>query len=318
MAEETSAALRHPPPDDLAAVDFAPLLAWECDLVIPDSEYARMAAHPDLDEALRRQSQSTLTATDADPTLLGIFKDGGRYVCAMWAIYLHACGELSLQSLKALCAKSGLLSPGRARAVLLYMRYLGYIEPSRERKSPAVYVPTRRFYMAWTTHMRLVMEATCAIEPAARFVVDRIDDPAVFTSIVRTQGESLFNGATRHDIDTPIFKVFLNRHAGTLVLSKLVLPETGDTGGHYPPATVTLPAAAELARRFQVSRIQIRRLFTDAARHDLVRLEADGRYRLDDGFRAMVRDLHGMQLRHLMLSAARAARLLTATAGEQI
>ena len=314
MAEETSAALRHPPPDDLAGIDFAPLLAWDCDLVIPDGEYARMATHPGLDEALRRQSQSTLTATDADPTLLGIFKDGGRYVCAMWAIYLHACGELSLQGLKTLCAKSGLLSPGRARAVLLYMRYLGYIEPSRERKSPAVYVPTRRFYTAWTTHMRLVMEATCAIEPVARVVVDRIDDPAVFTSIVRTQGESLFNGATRHDVDTPIFKVFLNRHAGTLVLSKLVVSEDSA----YPPPLVTLPAAAELARRFQVSRIQIRRLFTDAARHGLVQLEADGRYRLDDGFRAMVRDLHGMQLRHLMLSAARAARLLMATAAEQI
>lgn len=315
MAEENASALHRPPACDLGAIDFAPLLAWDCDLVIPDTEYARMAAHPHLDEALRLQSQSTLTAADADPTLLGIFKDGGRYVCAMWAIYLHACGELSLQSLKALCAKSGLLSPGRARAVLLYMRYLGYIEPSRARKSPAIYVPTRRFYTAWTTHMRLVLEATCAIEPAARAVVERIDDPAILASIVRTQGESLFNGSQHHDVDTPLFKVFINRHAGTLALSKLIL--SGD-GGDYPPARVTLPAATELARRFQVSRIQIRRLFTDAAQQNLVLPNADGSYRLDDGFRDMVRTLHSMQLRHLMLSAARAARLLTATAAEQI
>ncbi len=318
MAEENPAALHRPPADDLAAIDFAPLLAWDCDLVIPDSEYDRMAAHSGLDQGLRLQSQSTLTAADADPTLLGIFKDGGRYVCAMWAIYLHACGELSLQGLKALCAKSGLLSPGRARAVLLYMRYLGYIEPSRERKSPTIYMPTRRFYTAWTTHMRLVLEATCAIEPAARAVVDRIDDPAVFASIVRTQGESLFNGSQQHETDTPLFKVFINRHAGTLVLSKLVLSQIAGADGAYPPATVTLPAATELARRFQVSRIQIRRLFTDAAQQNLVHAEASGQYRLDDGFRAMVRKLHAMQLRHLMLSVARAARLLSATAAEQI
>lgn len=311
MAEEQPAPQRQ----SLATVDLAPLLAWDCDLVIPNEEYARMAAHPRLDEGLRRQSRSTLAATDADPTLLGIFKDGGRYVCAMWAIYLHACGELSLQSLKALCAQSGLLSPGRARAVLLYMRYLGYIEPSRERKSPTLYVPTRRFYTSWTTHMRLVLDAACAIEPAARAVVERLDDPAVFFSVVRTQGESLFNGTTRHDLNTPLFKVFLNRHAGTLFLSELVL---AGHDGDYPPAIVTLPPAAELARRFQVSRIQIRRLFTDAARYDLVHPDPDGAYRLDDGFRAVVRNAHSMQLRHLMLSAARAARLLTATAAEQI
>ena len=301
--------------DDLTLPDLAPLLAWDCDLVVSDAEYARMAAHPRLDAGLHVQSASTLAATDADPTLLGIFKDGGRYVCAMWAIYLHASGGLSLQSLKALCAQSGLLSPGRARAVLLYMRYLGYIEPARERRSPTVYVPTARFQTAWTTHMRLVLEATCAIEPAARAVVDRIDTAAVFASVVRTQGESLFNGTQQTGTDTPLFKVFINRHAGILVLSSLVLAGDMDS---YPPATVTPPAATELARRFQVSRIQIRRLFTDAEKEDLMRSNADGTYRLDDAFRGMVRTLHSMQLRHLMLSIARAARLLSATAAEQI
>jgi hypothetical protein len=64
-----------------------------------------MMAHPQLDAGLRVQSEANLTAPQADHSLLGIFKDGGRYVCAMWAIYLHVCGGLSLQSLKA-CAPS--------------------------------------------------------------------------------------------------------------------------------------------------------------------------------------------------------------------
>ena len=89
--------------------------------------------------------------------------------------------------------------------------------------------------------------------------------------------------------------------------------------GRGPWSTAsTPPPASELARRFQVSRIQIRRLFTDAEKEGLMQSNADGTYRLDDVFRGMVRTLHVMQLRHLMLSVARAARLLSATAAEQI
>ena len=257
MAEELSAPLTAP----LAAHDLSTVLDWDCDLVIPDSEYDRMAAHPRLAASLRALWDSTLTAPTIDPTLLGIFKDAGRYVCAMWAIHLHVSGGLSLQSLKAFCAASRLLSPGRARAVLLYMRYLGYIVPARERRVPTVYVPTPRFEAAWTLHMRLAMEACCAIEPAARLVVERMDDPVVFACVVRTQGESLFNGARKADLDNSLFKVFKNRHAGGMVLASLM---TSGRDGDYPPHSFVMPSATDLAARFQVSRIQVRRILSEA------------------------------------------------------
>jgi hypothetical protein len=194
------------------------------------------------------------------------------------------------------------------------MRYLGYIEPLRRSRSPTLYVPTARFQAAWTTHMRIALEATCAIEPAARAIVERMDDPAIFASIVRTQGESLFNGSQHYSTDTPLFRDFINRHAGTLILASLMA--TGP-GGVYPPRLVTPPPATELATRFQVSRIQVRRLFTEAEKQNLMSPQADGTYRLDDAFRDMIRALHAMQLRHIMLSVARAARLLLATQAEQ-
>ena len=315
MAEEQSAALRGAPMPAVGAPDLEALMAWDCDLSIPDDEYARMAAHPRLAAGLRALWESNLAAPAADRTLLGIFKDGGRYVCAMWAIYLHVCGGLSLQSLKALCAQSGLLSPGRARAVLLYMRYLGYVEPGRERVSPTIYYPTPRFRAAWTLHMRLAMEAACAIEPAARTVVERMDDPEVFACVVRTQGESLFNGSRTHDLDIPMFKVFINRHAGTFILSSLM---TGGTDGDYPPRACVMPSATDLAARFQVSRIQVRRMFGEAEKLGLLVRRPDGAYRLDDAFRESVRLQHAQQLRHLMLSAARTARILSAASREQI
>ena len=306
MAEEQIASpFVATPPSDLSD-----LLAWDCDLLIPETEYARMAAHPRLAAGLRALWESTLVAPTIDHSLLGIFKDAGRYVCAMWAMHLHVSGGLSLQSLKTFCAESGLLSPGRARAVLLYMRYLRYIEPARQHAVPTVYVPTPRFEAAWTLHMRLALEAACVIEPAARRIVERMDDPAVFACIVRTQGESLFNGARVHDLDTPLFKVFKNRHAGGMVLASLM---TSGRDGDCPPKHFVMPATADLAARFQVSRIQIRRILTEAERQGLIQPQPDGACRLDEAFRERVRVEHAWQIRHLMLSVARAARLLSVT-----
>ena len=295
---------------DLLTREMPGINAWDCDLPIAQDEYARMAAHPRLEAGLRVLNDASLPALAADRTLLGIFKDGGRYVSAMWAIYLHVCGGLTLQSLKTLCAQSGLLSPGRARAMLLYMRYLGYVEPAHEGRGPARYIPTPRFRTAWTIHMRTVLEAVCAIEPNARAVVDRLDDPDIFAAIVRTQGESLFLGARDRNFDTPLFRVFTNRHAGGLILREL-LSGSRDDDEAYPPRLAILPPAADLARRYQVSRIQVRRILTAAEKEGLMQPRADNLWQLSDGFRAEITVNHAMQLRHLMLSAARATQLMS-------
>ncbi len=294
---------------DLLTIAAPGIGAWDCDLSITDEDYARMRAHPRLEAGLRVLNDASLPALAADRTLLGIFKDGGRYVSAMWAIYLHVCGGLTLQSLKTLCAQSGLLSPGRARAMLLYMRYLGYVEPAHEGRGPARYVPTPRFRTAWTIHMRTVLEAVCAIEPDARTVLGRLEDPDVFAAIVRTQGESLFLRARGHNFDTPLFRVFTNRHAGGLILREL-LAGGRDGDDAYPPRRAALPAAADLARRYQVSRIQVRRILTAAEKEGLMQSHADNLWQLSDDFRAEITVNHAMQLRHLMLSAARAAQLM--------
>lgn len=304
MAEEQSV---------LSTVEAPGIGAWDCAIPIPADEYARLAAHPRLQAGLRALNDASLPALAADRTLLGIFKDGGRYVSAMWAIYLHVCGGLSLQSLKTLCAQSGLLSPGRARAMLLYMRYLGYVEPAPEGRGPARYLPTPRFRTAWTVHMRTVLEAICAIEPQARAIVERLDDPDVFATIVRTQGESLFLVARNHNLDTPLFRVFTNRHAGGLILRELLAGSPDHVSNDaYPPRLAVLPTAADLARRYQVSRIQVRRILTAAEKEGLIHPRVDNLWQLDDDFRAQITLNHAMQLRHLMLSAARAAQVLSA------
>ncbi len=288
--------------------DLDDLIAWDCDTLISESEYQRVFAHPRRHAAMRAIPRSTLDAALADKTLMGIFKDGGRYACAMWAIHLHVSGGLTLQSLKDLCAASGLLSPGRARAVLLFMRYLGYIEPARTHTGGSqVFVPTPRCYHSWTTHMRMALHAAAEIEPQVQAIIDHIDDPEVFACVVRSQGESLFAGAKVHDLDRPHFRVFINRHAGTLVMADLMTSASDD---EFPPRAVAASSQQEFSKRYGVSRVHISRMLKHGEREGILRLD-DGHIHLTDAFRAEIEVDFGRQVRHLLLSAARAARLLT-------
>jgi hypothetical protein len=287
--------------------DLDDLIAWDCDTLISEPEYQRVLTHPRRHAAMRAIPRSTLDAALADKTLMGIFKDGGRYACAMWAIHLHICSGLTLQSLKDLCAASGLLSPGRARAVLLFMRYLGYVEPARTRAGGSqVFVPTARCFASWTTHMRLALNAAAEIEPQVQAVIDHIDDPEVFACVVRTQGESLFQGAKTADFDRPHFRVFINRHAGTLVMAEL-MTSAGD--GEFPPRTIAASSQREFSKRYAVSRVHISRMLKHGEREGILSVD-DGQILLSDAFRAEIETDYGRQVRHLLLSAARAARLL--------
>ena len=302
MADESAARLQK-----RQICDLDDLIAWDCDTLISEAEYQRVFTHPRRHAAMRALPRSTLDAALADKTLMGIFKDGGRYACAMWAIHLHICGGLTLQSLKDLCAASGLLSPGRARAVLLFMRYLGYIEPAAMRAGGSqVFVPTPRCHNSWTTHMRLALTAAAEIEPQAQTVIDHIGDPEVFATVVRTQGESLFQGARIHDLDRPHFRVFINRHAGTLVMADL-MTSAGD--GAFPPRVVAASSQREFSKRYGVSRVHISRMLKHGEREGILTV-ADGQIHLTDAFRAEIEQDYGRQVRHLLLSAARAARLL--------
>jgi hypothetical protein len=125
---------------------------------------------------------------EADKALDGVFKDAGRYMTAMCALHLHLSGGLTLPRLKEACGTSGFLSPGRARAMLHYLRHLGYFAPVGE--TPMRYVPTESFVSAWGAHQRAALEAARIVEPAAGWIADRLHEPAVFESFSRVQCSS--------------------------------------------------------------------------------------------------------------------------------
>ena len=61
--------------------------------------YEAVRSHPRVGEAGHALVGAMLDLVAADPALLTIFKDAGRYSTAMWAFYLDQSGELTAPAL---------------------------------------------------------------------------------------------------------------------------------------------------------------------------------------------------------------------------
>jgi hypothetical protein len=289
---------------DLSEEAIASLMRWAVGGAGDEAAFARLDAHPAFDRAARTLASNMLDAAAGNDALDGIFKDAGRYVAALWALYAHVTGGLTLPRLKDICAASKLVSPGRARALLLYLRYLGYIESAgRDQNRVARYAPTAPFVATWTAHLFAALDAARAIEPAVELVLHRLHDPHILETFSRLQGEELLAGAReRLEMDSPYVRIFMNRHAGSQVIMLLA---TATPDGAFPSEGAMTVSTAAIAKRFRVSRIHIKRMLDQAEREGFLKRQPDGALALEDAARATIRKMYVMQLAQLLSQAAR-------------
>ncbi len=167
----------------------SPLRDWVAlkeDGDIPEATFKRLAEHPLYDAIAREFMQGSMALAASDSRVDDIFKDMGRYGAAIWAVYLHFTGGLTLPRLKEICARSGVLSPGRARALLIYLQLLGYVKKlPKSEPGPARYAPSDALLQALKAHARLGLAAMTAVDPAFQIVLDHFDEPAVFSNLYR-------------------------------------------------------------------------------------------------------------------------------------
>ena len=299
---------------DLSALD-----RW--DLVDPASpaSIAAMSAEPRFSKAAWTLGVNMANACVSDKGIAGISKDAGSYVAAMWSIYLHVTGGLTLPSLKALCASSGLLSPGRARAMVLYLRYLRYVEPGPKpaKGAPARYVPTQAFITAWRRHLVAALDAACVAEPALDPFLNRLCEPDAMDILSRIQAEGLHEAirARADHPNTPLFAIFINRSAGWKILWRLI---ADSEDGEFPPRRATNVSAAALARSFRVSRIHVRRVLDHADKTRFVYRDQNGMLVFSDNARAEVGAHYAVQLNSLLRSATRTLKELQQVAAREL
>jgi hypothetical protein len=272
-----------------------------------ETQYQALLAHPRFAAAGRQLSRSMLDLATRDVALDGIVKDIGRFVATGLAVYLDATGGLTLVRLKELCARSGIASPGRARAILLYLRFLKYVAPVEDGGRAMRFVPTPALIAAYQTILRTGIDAAAVIEPGLERLSNRLGDPQVMAHYTRIVGEiGLFLG-DKGSTDNALWRIFLNRHAGSQILHALML--AGEDRAHYPPKGEIEFSLSALARDLRVSRPHVARLLRAAEAEGLIALHGDNRLAFtEDGRNAVI----GMLGARLAIALQGAIRLLDA------
>lgn len=281
------------------------VLAWDPAEATAEDLYSRVRASPRYPDAARAFARSMLAQAAADRTLDTVLKDAGRNVAAKCLAYLHVTGGLTLPRLKALCASTGLVSPGRARTLLICLQHLGYATPAPrcENKAPTRYDPTPRFLETWRRQMHATLESAAVIEPAVSRVLASLDAQTVFEGYVRRIGEAYLEGLKDVDTADPFFRTFMHRYAGTQIVHSWVLAAT-DT---FPPRRPIAFQLTETALRFSVSRLHVRRMMDAAQRDGLLRV-AEGALVFTPAGRAAIDHIYATQLIVFLVTAARMIR----------
>lgn len=287
----------------------------EAGTLAPERLRARMIAHPGFPAAVRALGQGMLSLSAADRAIDGIFKDAGRYVVAACAATMPQ--GVTLAGLKALCAKFGLLSPGRAAAMLLYLRYLGYVSPWRDRSASgrAIYQTSPAFLAAWRAHYRAVLDAAALIDPGAGRVAARLDDPAFFQRFCQLHLEALVEGIGQVDANMAYVRVFMNRYAGSQVVWVLLV-QHGD--GPFPFAGPLVLSKADLARRFGVSLMHVKRMFAAASREGLIERDGGNQVFLTALAQDQIRFLYAAQFVALLTACERTAAVMAGSTAESV
>ncbi|MEP9378040.1 hypothetical protein ABLE91_15075 [Aquabacter sp. CN5-332] len=231
--------------------------------------------HPDFFPATERCARGLVGMYRGHRLLNRILNDRGRVVFGLFALYLDATPDengvgLTVTRIATLCQETNVCSRGRAKAMVMLMRWAGYLDiggetgPNR-RQRPLV--PTPRLLQEQINRWRQLCGALAMLHPPAEDVLARIEDPVFARTLVREIG-SRFHAGVRLLHYAPQASVFAERDAGILIAMSLLI--SGAEGDAFPPEQpVPVPVAA-LARQFFVSRAHVLKLMREAEQEGLI------------------------------------------------
>jgi hypothetical protein len=265
--------------------------------------YEAVRASPRVGDAVRALVGGMLELAESDPALLAIFKDAGRYSAAMWAFYLHETSGLTLPALRDLCARSGLQSPGRVRALLQFLHHLRYVEPIPTAGRGLAYAMTPTFMTAWRAQLRAALSAAVLIEPEVAHLLSA-RDAGVLRAFGRIHAEG-YLAISDPSVVPRVFHVFLHAYAGSQILWTLLC---SSRDGRFPPVQAGPVSIAGLARRFDIARVQVKRVLDAAAIEGLVSQDAGGLICFSAEAQQEVELLYVIQLVQILCAAGAAAQ----------
>jgi len=237
---------------------------------------AALAENPAMPQALHGLCEGVGGLFRGSRLLNLIGGDGPRVAIGWMTLYLDAEREpgdpgsgLTVNRFKSLCASMGLCSPGRAAAMLGVMRFAGFLEPATHsaRGMPLQLIPTGKFLAEQRLRYERIFEAMRHVAPEGETGLALMHHPDFPRHFVRGAGNWFLAGG-RPILHAPSLVMFSQRKAGLHVLVSLML--SGRHQDTMPPEGPVSLLVAECARRFAVSRTQVKDVLEQAAAEGLL------------------------------------------------
>jgi hypothetical protein len=92
----------------------------------PEAAVQKMIALPEFEQACATAARGSLDLTTSNAAIARAFRDSAKSFYAMFVMILDARGPVTLATLQALAAELGFASRGRAAAMMMYLRMIGY------------------------------------------------------------------------------------------------------------------------------------------------------------------------------------------------
>lgn len=278
----------------------------------PEVRIQAMRADPRLPAAMRHSVLNSIAYYDAAPVMHRNLKDVSRFVLGVVALYLDATGGLTHRRLRELSGQTGIISTGTATALLLRLRLIGYVASAETLPNGAtrLYRPTQAMIVAFRDRMTIELHAAVLVDPRIQPVLDQIDVPDVFPTLMSVIGQDAVNAARNPRPDAVAIDRLSMRAAGMLIMFHLMA--AADDGGAFPPVGEAEVSISELAKRYEVSRSHVLTVLRDAEGFGLIHRAAENRWRLEPQLGEVFRTFYAV-LYMGIIKAARAAQAALAT-----
>ncbi|MFZ5673061.1 MAG: hypothetical protein ACOZAM_08865 [Pseudomonadota bacterium] len=275
---------------------------------------AMLRAHPRFAEAMRASAQGLIALHRRNRVMSWFLSDRPLALIGHAVIYLHLEGRaddplsgLTPSRFRGFCRANRLCSPGRASAILAFLRLTGHIEavPHPGDRRVTQLRPSEKLMEIARARLARQFPVVALLRPDVAPAVEALGDPDFETALFRAFGAWFISGSRILD-HAPRLHLFAERDAGMLILYGLML--AGSPDDEVVPVKPVPVSISALAKQFQVSRTHVLRLLRDAEAAGLLSRGADT-ISLSTG---LAEDLQNMQAGLFQLLATCAAKALAA------
>ncbi|HEX2593979.1 MAG TPA: hypothetical protein VHL34_20935 [Rhizomicrobium sp.] len=223
---------------------------------VPDIAIDEVRSHPRFGDALRHVFTQSLEHAARDKAHARVFHDVERFVLGIFALYLDVTGGITHRRLREIGSEGGMMSSGRATAILMYMRAIGYVTPAAKGAKGQVrrYEATPALYETYRDRIRFEFEAAAMIDPTVASVALNLDDPKTFRQVCSHLGETLRYATRGGRPEFALIDRVVSRRGGMMLIFSLLL--SLDDGGAFPRGGELPLNVQAMSDRLGVSRAQ--------------------------------------------------------------